>query len=177
MRMRSIHVSVSVSVSVFASVSVSVRDRLFHLPLLSFSFGCFLMNATGPSSLRFFFGKPMTVNSLPFGRPRFFCLGGRLRFEISNTKRERRKLVYASYKYKTYTAQLNIHKHVFTQNTVREKSKYSSYTHAHTDICKHSRTNTYTHTHTCTHAHTCTCAHTHTHRMLHPKSTCVHVLL
>ena len=76
------------------------------------------MNATRPSSLRFF-GKPMTVNSLPFGCPRFFCLGGSLRFEISNTKRERRKLVYA---YKTYTAQLNIHmhKHVFTQN-MRER--------------------------------------------------------
>ena len=74
------------------------------------------MNATCPSSLRFF-GKPMTVNSLPYGCPRFFCLGGSLRFEISNTKRERRKLVYA------YTGQLNIlymHKHVFTQN-MREK--------------------------------------------------------
>jgi len=59
------------------------KMAMYHI-LLSFSFGCFFMNATGPSSLRFFFGKPITVNSLPFGRPRFLCLGGSLRFEISD---------------------------------------------------------------------------------------------
>ena len=65
--------------------SVEVLKLCMYTKLTSFLLlGCFLMNATGPSSLRFFFGKPITVNSLPFGRPRFFCLGGSFRFEISN---------------------------------------------------------------------------------------------
>ena len=42
----------------------------------SLSSGNFFKNGTGLSNLFFFLGNPITVFSAPFGRPRFFNLGG-----------------------------------------------------------------------------------------------------
>ena len=54
------------------------------------------MNDVGPLPLHFLFGKLMTVNSLPFGRPRFLSFDGSLRFEISKEK------INGLYKYLIY---------------------------------------------------------------------------